>query len=162
MLLCVALMATLAACAPKTDPYAELKQKEEAFRAIVWEKGEGPEVATQAQQLRDALVSFALNNPDHPEAPVFLHNAASIDADFLDMPESAAELFGRVADHYPGHELAERCRFLQAFTLAESAGDLDGARAAYTVFLRQFPDSELAESVRYEIENLGKPLPELP
>lgn len=162
MLLCVALMATLAACSPKTDPYTELRQKEEAFRALVWEKGEGPEVDAMARELRDALVSFALNHPDHPEAPVFLHNAASIDADFLGMPESAAQIFGRVADRYPDHELAERCRFLQGYTFAEGVGDLEMARAAYTVFLQQFPDSEMAESVRYEIENLGKPLPELP
>jgi TolA-binding protein len=162
MLLSMALCAGAIACAPKTDPYAELKAMEEVFRKMVWEKGEGPEVAAQAQLLSDALVAFVSASPGHPESPVFLHNAASIDADFLNEPQRAATRFGQVADDYPDHDLAERCRFLQGFTLAESAGDLDGARAAYSVFLTQFPDSELAESVRYEIENLGNPLPDLP
>jgi len=162
MLLCLTLCAGMLACAPKTDPYAALTVMEESFRTVVWEKGEGPEVTAQAERLRDALVAFASAQPGHPESPVFLHNAASIDADFLNEPRRAAILFGQVADDYPDHELAERCRFLQGFTLAESAGDLDGARAAYAVFLTQFPESELAESVRHEIGNLGKPLPVLP
>lgn len=162
MLLCLGLCTGLLACAPKADPYAGLKAMEESFRALVWEKGDGPEVESMARTLRDALVAFASDNADHPEAPVFLHNAATIDADFLDDPSTAADLFGRVADHYPDHELAERCRFLQAYTFAEGAGDLEKARAAYTLFLQEYPDSELAESVRHEIDNLGKPLPELP
>lgn len=161
MLLCLTLCAGMLACAPKTDPYADLKAKEDAFRTLVWEKGDGPEVDAMARDLRDALVAFASAQPGHPEAPVFLHNAASLDADFLDQPGSAAQLFGRVADQYPDHELAERCRFLQGYTFAEGVGDLDMARAAYTAFLTEFPDSELAESVRHEIENLGKPLPDL-
>ena len=101
MLLSMALCAGAIACAPKTDPYAELKAMEEVFRKMVWEKGEGPEVAAQAQLLRDALVAFVSASPSHPESPVFLHNAASIDADFLNEQQRAATRFGQVADITP-------------------------------------------------------------
>lgn len=158
----MAAVATLLSCAPKPDPAVDLARMEDAFRTLVWEKGEGPDVIAKAIELRNALTAFADRHPDHPESPVYLHNAATIDADFLGEPARAADLFARVADRYPAHELAERCRFLQGFTLAEEVGDIEAAKAAYARFLVEFPDSDLAESARYEINNLGKPLPQLP
>ena len=40
--------------------------------------------------------------------------------------------------------------------------DLDGAKEYYNSFISKFTDHDLADEAKYELENLGKPVEELP
>ncbi len=152
------LLLILAGCSNPDTKLAEIARQEADFRTLVDAKGMGEAVRPDAVALKDALIAFADKWPDHGKSPEFLHNAASIAADFLDDPAGAVILFKRVADTYPTNELAERCRFLEAYTLAEFVKDYPAAKEAYGRFILEFPESAMVASAKFEIETMGKPL----
>jgi hypothetical protein len=149
------LLVAVVGCADPAAEVTEITAQEDALRVLVDQKGMGDATLADALALKVRLVAFADDFPDHERSPEYLHNAAAIAADFLDDPADAARLFERVADTYPTHELAERCRFLQAYTLAEFVKDPVAAKAAYAVFIAQFPQSVMVESARIEMESLN-------
>jgi hypothetical protein len=149
------LLVAMVGCADPAVEVTEITAQEDALRVLVDQKGMGDATLADARALKERLVAFADDFPDHERSPEYLHNAAAIAADFLDDPADAARLFERVADTYPTHELAERCRFLQAYTLAEFVKDPVAAKAAYAEFIAQFPESVMAESARIEMESLN-------
>ena len=46
--------------------------------------------------------------------------------------------------------------FSTGFIYANNLNQVDSARAAYTLFLEKYPQSELAASAKGELENLGR------
>lgn len=150
------LIVALVGCADPAAQVTEITAQEDALRVLVDQKGMGDATRAEALALKERLVAFADDFPDHERSPEYLHNAGAIAADFLDDPAEAARLFERVADTYPAHELAERCRFLQAYTLAEFVKDAPAAKAAYAEFIAQFPESVMVESARIELETLSR------
>lgn len=150
------LFVAMLGCADPATQITEITAQEDVLRAAVDQFGMGDATLAEALALKQRLVAFADDFPDHERSPEYLHNAAAIAADFLSDPSDAARLFERVADTYPTHELAERCRFLQAYTLAEFVKDAPAAKAAYAEFIAQFPESVMVESARVELEALSR------
>lgn len=56
---------------------------------------------------------------------------------------------------YQTDEKAPQTLFMVGFIQANELGELDSARATYTKFVESYPDNEMAESARTELENLG-------
>ena len=52
--------------------------------------------------------------------------------------------------------------FMQGFIYHNSLSDLQMAEKLYLKFLDEYPDHELALSVRWELDNLGKNIDEIP
>ena len=51
--------------------------------------------------------------------------------------------------------------FLTAYIYHNELNDLGNAKTAYEAFLAKFPDHEMAQSAKFELQNLGKKPEEL-
>ena len=58
---------------------------------------------------------------------------------------------------FPEGEEYPRVLFLYGYINANDLQKLDVAEKVYLEFLQKYPDAELAESVKFELNNLGKP-----
>ena len=112
----------------------------------------------------DALLLYeqiARDHPDASEAPEALFRSAALyynhEKDLL----KAATTYELVCDKYPESPFAHRGLFFAAFTYANELGNLDRARVAYERYLAEYPDSSMAETARFELDNLGKSPEEL-
>lgn len=56
---------------------------------------------------------------------------------------------------YPNDEKAPQTLFMVGFIQANELGQFEKANATYTKFVERYPDSEMIESAKSEIENLG-------
>jgi len=76
-------------------------------------------------------------------------------------PLQRIELYKELVKHYPDEKVSIQAQFMIGFTYAEEMGEYDLARKEFEEFLRVHPDSELAGSAKWMIENMGMPGPEL-
>ena len=65
------------------------------------------------------------------------------------------ELFTSVYEKYPLSEQAPMGLFMAGFVQANELNDFDGATETYNLFLKDYPDHELAASAKEELENMG-------
>ena len=63
---------------------------------------------------------------------------------------------------FPNHKNAASSLFMQGFIYHNSLSNLQMAEKLYLKFLDEYPDHELALSVRWELDNLGKNIDEIP
>lgn len=70
--------------------------------------------------------------------------------------DEAEQNFQSILDLYPKGEYAARAMFMVGYINANYTKNLDKARKYYNKFLEKYPDNELADDAKYEIENLGK------
>lgn len=98
------------------------------------------------------------NNPD--QYVDLLLKAAGL-AKAIEKPEKAIELYAQVMANAPQHAKAATAQFMTGFIYANDLNQLDKAKVAYESFLQKYPNDELAESAKMELENLGKSPEEL-
>ena len=67
----------------------------------------------------------------------------------------AADLFVSVSEKYPENEKAPSSLFMAGFIYANELQDYTKAKAVYNLFLKKYPDNELASSANEELKNLG-------
>lgn len=70
-------------------------------------------------------------------------------------------LYKSVAERFPADSVSVQARFMIGFTYAEDLGDYEAAKEAFEEFIKIYPNSELANSARWMIENMEKPPPTL-
>ena len=63
---------------------------------------------------------------------------------------------------FPFHKNAASSLFMQGFIYHNSLSDLQMAEKLYLKFLEEYPDHELVLSVRWELDNLGINIDEMP
>jgi hypothetical protein len=61
-----------------------------------------------------------------------------------------------VVKEYPESKYGPQAQFMIGFVYANNQVDTSKAREAYNLFLEKYGDHELAASVKWELENLGK------
>lgn len=98
---------------------------------------------------------------DSPQAPEALFRCALIYINEQGDPVKAATTYELVSEKYPDSEWGHKGLFAAAYTYANDIANLERGRAAYEKYLKQYPDSSMAETVRFELENLGKSAEEL-
>ena len=76
-------------------------------------------------------------------------------------PLQRIELYKELLKRYPDEKVSIQAQFMIGFTYAEEMGEYDLARKEFEEFLRVHPDSDLAGSAKWMIENMGQPGPEL-
>jgi len=59
---------------------------------------------------------------------------------------------------FPGSRQAPSMLFLVGYMYNNELHNLDSARLTYELFLRKYPNDTLAQSARFELQNLGKDL----
>lgn len=67
----------------------------------------------------------------------------------------AVKYYKKLFYNYKNMPEAERALFLAAFIFANELNNLDSARVNYELFLKNYPNSQLVQSVKLELENLG-------
>ncbi len=69
------------------------------------------------------------------------------------------QYYRNIVNKYPEHKYAPQALFMIGFVYAEEVMDLVQARRVFDELLKKYPDSEVAESAKWMIENLNKPHP---
>lgn len=108
------------------------------------------------------LENFVKENPEDAKAPEALTKLASIyqnkmlktlsDTESL---QKAVNIYRKVYDDYPNSIQAPTSLFMSSFILANELQKYDLAKASYNLFLQKYPNHELANSAREELNNLG-------
>ena len=115
--------------------------------------------------LTEAVLSYETLVKDYPEdvsAPEATIRLATIYQNKLlkNMPENESiikslELFKSVYEKYPSSEQAPMGLFMAGFVQANELKDFDGATESYNLFLKDYPDHQLATSAKEELDNMG-------
>ena len=69
--------------------------------------------------------------------------------------KQAISYYESVYTTFPDNENAPNALFMSAFLYANELELLDSAREKYDLFLKKYPDHEMAASARAELDNLG-------
>lgn len=69
--------------------------------------------------------------------------------------QKASENFRQLFDKYPNHKKAPMALFLSGFILANDLKNYDAATSTYNLFLKKYPENELASSAKEELDNMG-------
>ncbi|MDH7604835.1 MAG: tetratricopeptide repeat protein [Melioribacter sp.] len=122
------------------------------------------------QKIKEKKYAEALNNFDYllknyPEskyAPQSLYEIAKLyHAQLLsniskeESLKKAVNYYKKIFYEYKNSPEAERALFVSGFIFAHELNQLDSAKYNYELFLKNYPGSELAQSVKLELENLG-------
>ena len=81
--------------------------------------------------------------------------------DLLDF-HNAINSYSKVSENYVGTNYAVEAQFMVGYIYANILSDYEKAVETYLIFLEKFPDHELAPSVKFELDNLGKSINEIP
>lgn len=93
---------------------------------------------------------------DAPEAPEAIFRSALIYINEQKDPVKAATAYELVAEKYPDSKWGHQGLFAAGYTYANDIRNLDRAKEAYQKYLKLYPDSSMAQTVQFELENLGK------
>lgn len=133
----------------------EITQLEDELNELYRETGRSDITIARSTNLRDAYIQYADSWEGDSLAAEYLFQAAMIDAEIHDDVSSGIKYLERIVDGYPDHPITPKTLFLIGFTYAEQLNDYNKARDAYNAYLQMFPDGEMAEAVRIELQTLG-------
>ncbi len=75
-------------------------------------------------------------------------------------PNIRISTFEEIIEKFPEDKYAPQALFMIGFVYLEELQDDVSAGRIFTRVLEQYPDSDVAESAKWMLENMGKPLPE--
>jgi TolA-binding protein len=113
----------------------------------------------------EAVLSYETLLNDYPDdklAPETCARLAAIyqNKQIINIPESeslqkSVDLFKNIYVKYPDSEHAPMGLFMAGFVQANEMQDYNSATETYNLFLKVYPDHELATSASEELENMG-------
>jgi len=113
----------------------------------------------------EAVSSFETLISDYPDdnlAPDATARLASIyqNKQVKNVPETESlmksiELFRSIYEKYPDSEQAPMGLFMAGFVEANELQNYEAATVTYNLFLKTYPDHELATSAKEELDNMG-------
>ena len=74
----------------------------------------------------------------------------------------AEKNFQKIIDDYPNGTYGSKAIFMIGFLNANYIKNFDKAEKYYKNFLEKYPDHDLSDDARYELENLGQDINDLP
>ncbi len=161
LLLCAGVFAVivmLAGCSGKLTEEqlysrgADLEQKAIALDAQ-GQTAEANDLLAQAAKSYEKLIA---DYPESERAHELLYQLGTVYMNNLKDAEKSVEAYQRLIEQYPESEHIAKAYFMIGYRYANEIGDLKKAKEAYSLFLEKYPDHELAMSVHWELENLGK------
>lgn len=102
----------------------------------------------------DDSITVALS-PARTPAEVFKEAQSAVNA------QDRIDLYKKLIQRFPNDSVSVQARFMIGFTYAEDLGDYEEAKEAFEEFIRLYPNSELAGSARWMMDNMDKPPPPL-
>jgi len=70
--------------------------------------------------------------------------------------QKSVEVYKKIYNNYPTTAEAENALFMAGFILANDLNDLPGAKEKYELYLEKYPNGQLADDAKIELQNLGK------
>ncbi len=114
----------------------------------------------QKQKFKEALAQYekmVKQFPSSPKVPQAMYSMGNVYMYGLQDYPKAVETFTKITETYSDTmKVAAQAQFLIGFVYNNFAPDTAKARAAYVQFLQKYPKHELASSVKWELEHLGK------
>ncbi len=98
--------------------------------------------------------------PKSDNAAMYLYKAGEVARSSGDMRRSVT-LLEQLYDNHRSYEKAPQALFLAGFIYENDLKNLDKAKEIYDKFMKKYPDHELAASVKFSLQNLGKPADEI-
>lgn len=110
-----------------------------------------------ARELAVQYDAYLQKYPEDKKSKEYLFRAAN---NYVNLREGvkAVQYFNSYMDKYPDDPKVPECLFTIGLTYESVLNDTESAIAAYTDFLRLFPDHELADDARSSIAILQDPL----
>jgi TolA-binding protein len=68
----------------------------------------------------------------------------------------SVDVYKKIFNNYPSSTEAENSLFMAGFILANDLQDFDAAKETYELYIEKYPDGQLADDAKIELENLGK------
>ncbi len=132
------------------------KETEEQLRAQA-------QLFEKEEKFEDALKNYEKQLADYPDgkfADEALHKVAFLYYNNFHEFNKSIDSHKSLVAKYPESKFVARARFMIGYIYANDLKDFDSAREAYKEFLEKHEDSELSESVKWELEHLGKDINE--
>ncbi len=76
--------------------------------------------------------------------------------------DNAISSYTKVVENFSGSSHEAQAQFMVGYIYANILDDIEQAVSTYQTFLEKFPDHELAPSVKFELENMGKSINDIP
>ncbi|UCD38262.1 MAG: tetratricopeptide repeat protein [Fidelibacterota bacterium] len=127
----------------------------------LWQSSEKELNARKYKRAMRSLERLVKTYPDHALAPRAQFQIGDIYMNNMDDIENSLEAYQETATRYPEADEGVKALFMIGFVNANHLEDYDAAQKAYLDFIHRYPNHELIPSVRFELENLGKPVEEI-
>lgn len=85
----------------------------------------------------------------------FYHSKAISGVDETEQLKKAVDFYLKVYNNYPDSSETPKALFYAGFLLANELQMYDSAKVVYNKFVKVFPENELSQHVKYELENIG-------
>ena len=118
----------------------------------------------EKSKFADAVANYEKLATLHKQSPLraeALYRAGFTYTNGIQDFNAAVEKFEMVVSEYPDSKFGPQAQFMIGFIYANNQVDTSKARVAYHRFLEKYSDHELASSVKWELENLGKDINEI-
>ena len=99
--------------------------------------------------------------PKSSRADETLYRLGVLYANNLKDYQKSVEAYKQLINKYPKSNYIIQSSFMIGYRYANDIKDLDKAKKYYQEFLKKWPTHELASSVQWELEHLGKDISEL-
>jgi len=140
--------------------YSQAADQEQ--RAVDYEsQGKTAEAADLFKKSTQSYEKLVTNYPESEKAPEVLYKLGTAYLNNLKDPQKSVDTYRRLIEQYPDSKYVIQSYFMIGFRYANDIKDLDKAKEAYSLFLEKYPENELAVSVKWELENLGKDISEI-
>ncbi|MFK7908080.1 MAG: tetratricopeptide repeat protein [Chitinophagales bacterium] len=127
----------------------------ETYEAILYEKGKETNFDIKAAMgTVRAYEAFAKKNVTDAQTPEYLFKAAEIQRSLKNY-KKAIENYETIQAKHPDYAKTPHSMFLLGFIYENDLKDSDKAKALYEQFLERYPEHELADDVKFSLDNLG-------
>jgi|TARA_B100001964_G_scaffold106888_1_gene119432 antitoxin component YwqK of YwqJK toxin-antitoxin module len=139
------------------DGKKSIKSADEYFSASEIER-----IAKNIKVSLDNLYNLTKHYPEHALVPQAQYLIGDIYMNDLIDFENAIVSFNKVVNNFPGSSQEPLAQFMVGYIYANFVGDTEQAISTYQTFIEKYPGHELTPSVKFELENLGKSIDEIP
>ncbi len=107
-----------------------------------------------AQKYVDACEAHALAF-DNEHSPTYLYKASEMARTIRTFPKTLS-IYDWILEDYPNSEKAASALFLKGFIAENELKNIDLAKQCYQEFLDKYPSHNLADDIKFLLENIGK------
>jgi TolA-binding protein len=115
----------------------------------------------QWKEAADMYARLVKAYPKSSRADETLYRLGVLYANNLKDYQKSVEAYKELISKYPKSNFVIQSSFMIGYRYANDIKDLDNAKKYYQEFLKKWPNHELASSVQWELEHLGKDISEL-